>query len=128
MASRKVSDALDYALELIMSFRAMAGESPRLLVDRDITVIRDNRPQPTRLRAWLDGYAGPMPSYRVELATRLTRRQRSSPRDKQERGGRLPRSVDVSAVVDAHDVGGPGGLIDPVDHAVGAAPRGMVPG
>ena len=49
----------------------MAGEYPRLLVDRDVTVIRDSRPEPTRLRAWLDGHDGPMPSYRVELATRL---------------------------------------------------------
>jgi hypothetical protein len=49
----------------------MAGEHPRLLVDRDVTVIRDSRPEPTRLRAWLDGHDGPMPSYRVELAARL---------------------------------------------------------
>ena len=49
----------------------MAGEYPRLLMDRDVTVIRDSRPEPTRLRAWLDGHDGPMPSYRVELAARL---------------------------------------------------------
>jgi hypothetical protein len=49
----------------------MAGEYPRLLVDRDVTIIRDSRPVQTRLRAWLDGHDGPMPSYRLELVTRL---------------------------------------------------------
>ena len=49
----------------------MAGEYPRLLADRDVTIIRDNRPEQTRLRAWLNGHDGPMPSYQVELATRL---------------------------------------------------------
>jgi hypothetical protein len=31
-------------------------------------------------------------------------------------------------VIDAHDVDGPGGLVDPVDHLVGAAPCGVVSG
>ncbi|HEX4287774.1 MAG TPA: hypothetical protein VH021_02595, partial [Trebonia sp.] len=33
-------------------------------------VIRDGQPEPTRLRGWLDGYDGPMPTYRIELVTR----------------------------------------------------------
>jgi hypothetical protein len=33
-------------------------------------VIRDNQPEPARLRAWLDGYDGPVPTYRIELVTR----------------------------------------------------------
>jgi hypothetical protein len=49
----------------------MASEHPRLLVDRDVTIFRDNQPEQTRLRAWLDGHDGPMPTYRVELATLL---------------------------------------------------------
>ena len=43
---------------------------PRLLVDRDVAVIRDDQPEQTRLRGWLDGYDGPMPTYRIELVTR----------------------------------------------------------
>jgi hypothetical protein len=43
---------------------------PRLLADRDVTVIRDNQQEQTRLRGWLDGYDGPMPTYRIELVTR----------------------------------------------------------
>jgi hypothetical protein len=43
---------------------------PRLLVDRDVVVIRDDQPEQTRLRGWLDGYDGPMPTYRIELVTR----------------------------------------------------------
>jgi len=31
-------------------------------------------------------------------------------------------------VIDAHDVDGPGGLVDPVDHSVGAAPCRVVSG
>jgi hypothetical protein len=44
---------------------------PELLVDRDVVVIRDEQPEQARLRGWLDGYDGPMPSYRIELITRL---------------------------------------------------------
>ena len=43
---------------------------PRLLVDRDV-VIRDGQPEHTRLRGWLDGHDGPVPSYRIELVTRV---------------------------------------------------------
>ena len=49
----------------------MADEYPRLLVDREVTVVRDGQPEQTRLRGWLDGYDGPMPTYRLELITRL---------------------------------------------------------
>ena len=45
----------------------MADEYPRLLVDRDVMVIRDGQPEQTRLRGWLDGYDGPVPTYRIEL-------------------------------------------------------------
>ncbi len=49
----------------------MADEYPRLLVDRDVVVIRDGQPEQTRLRGWLDGHDGPVPTYRIELVTRL---------------------------------------------------------
>jgi hypothetical protein len=48
----------------------MPDDYPRLLVDRDVVVIRDGQPEQTRLRAWLDGYSGPVPTYRIELVTR----------------------------------------------------------
>jgi hypothetical protein len=48
----------------------MAGDYPRLLVDRDAVVIRDGQAEQTRLRGWLDGYDGPVPTYRIELVTR----------------------------------------------------------
>ncbi len=49
----------------------MADEYPRLLADRDVVVIRDGQPEQTRLRGWLDGHDGPVPTYRIELVTRL---------------------------------------------------------
>ena len=49
----------------------MGDEYPRLLADRDVVVIRDGQPESTRLRGWLDGHDGPVPSYRIELVTRL---------------------------------------------------------
>ena len=49
----------------------MADEYPRLLEDRDVVVIRDGVPEQTRLRGWLDGHDGPVPTYRIELVTRL---------------------------------------------------------
>jgi putative transposase len=39
----------------------------------------------------------------------------------------LACSVRVSAMVDAHNVSRPGGLVDTVDHPVRAAPRGVIP-
>jgi hypothetical protein len=39
-----------------------------------------------------------------------------------------PEGERMNPELTVHDVDGPGGLVDPVDHAVGAAPRGMVPG
>jgi hypothetical protein len=48
----------------------MEEEYPRLLVDRDVVVLRDGQPERTRLRGWLDGHDGPMPAYRIELVTR----------------------------------------------------------
>jgi hypothetical protein len=50
----------------------MADEYPQLLVDRDVVVIRDGQPEQARLRGWLDGHDGPVPTYRIELVTRLT--------------------------------------------------------
>ena len=49
----------------------MEEDYPRLLVDRDVAVIRDDQPEQTRLRGWLDGYDGPVPTYRIELVTRV---------------------------------------------------------
>lgn len=49
----------------------MAEEYPRLLADRDVVVLRDGRPEQTRLRGWLDGHDGPVSAYRIELVTRL---------------------------------------------------------
>ena len=49
----------------------MGDDYPRLLMDRDVTVIRGGQLEQTRLRGWLDGHDGPMPTYRIELATRL---------------------------------------------------------
>jgi hypothetical protein len=49
----------------------MEDDYPRLLADRDVVVIRDHQPEQTRLRGWLDGHDGPMPSYRIELVTRI---------------------------------------------------------
>jgi hypothetical protein len=43
---------------------------PRLLVDRDVVVMRDDMPEQIRLRGWLDGYDGPVPTYRIELVAR----------------------------------------------------------
>lgn len=42
----------------------------KLLADQDVMVVRDGRPERARLRAWLDGYDGPVPTYRIELRTR----------------------------------------------------------
>jgi hypothetical protein len=49
----------------------MADEYPRLLADRDVVVIRHGQPEQVRLRGWLDGHDGPIPTYRIELVTRL---------------------------------------------------------
>jgi hypothetical protein len=49
----------------------MADEYPRLLVDRDVVVIRHGQPEQVRLRGWLDDHDGPMSAYRIELVTRL---------------------------------------------------------
>lgn len=49
----------------------MADEYPRLLVDRDVMVVRDGQPEQTRLRGWLDGHDGPVPAYRLELVARV---------------------------------------------------------
>ena len=49
----------------------MENHYRRLLVDRDVVVIRIDRPEQTRLRGWLDGYDGPVPTYRIELVARV---------------------------------------------------------
>jgi hypothetical protein len=48
----------------------MADDYPRLLTDRNVVVIRNGQYEATRLRAWLDGHDGPMPTYRIELVAR----------------------------------------------------------
>ncbi len=48
----------------------MAGDYPQLLVDRDVIVIRNGQNEQTRVRGWLAGYDGPVPTYRIELAVR----------------------------------------------------------
>ena len=48
----------------------MEGGYPRLLVDRNVSVIRDGQPERTRLRGWLDGYDGSVSTYRIEPVTR----------------------------------------------------------
>src|SRR5215813_3081168 len=49
----------------------MEESYPRLLMDRKVAVIRDGQPEQTRLRGWLDGYDGPVPTYRIELVARV---------------------------------------------------------
>jgi hypothetical protein len=49
----------------------MAGAYPRLVADREVVVIPDDQHELNRLRAWLDGHDGPMPSYRIELVARM---------------------------------------------------------
>ena len=49
----------------------MEEDYPRRLVDRGVVVIRDGQPEQTRLRGWLDGYDGPVPTYRIELVTQI---------------------------------------------------------
>jgi hypothetical protein len=44
---------------------------PRLLVDREVVVIRGEQQERVRLRGWLDGHDGPVPSYRIELVARV---------------------------------------------------------
>jgi hypothetical protein len=59
----------------------MPAGYPRLLTDRDVVVIRNGLHEATRLRAWLDGHDGPMPSYRIELvAVWVTARARTPQR------------------------------------------------
>jgi hypothetical protein len=48
----------------------MADNYPRLLVDREVVVVRGEKTERTRLRGWLDGHDGPMPAYRIELTAR----------------------------------------------------------
>ena len=50
--------------------KAVADNYLRLLTDRDIVVIRNGQHEATRLRAWLDGHDGPMPTYQIELVAR----------------------------------------------------------
>lgn len=50
---------------------SMSDSYPRLLADRDVTVVRNGQQERTRLRAWLDGHDGPTPCYRIELVVRV---------------------------------------------------------
>ncbi|MFD1146721.1 hypothetical protein [Saccharothrix hoggarensis] len=45
----------------------MSGDHPRLVVDRDVLVVRPEVRRQEPLRVWLDGHDGPWPVYRVEL-------------------------------------------------------------
>jgi hypothetical protein len=49
----------------------MDDEYPRLLVAREVVVIQYGQPEQIRLRGWLDGYDGPVPTYRIELVTHV---------------------------------------------------------
>ena len=44
---------------------------PWLLVGRDVVVIREGQPEHAWLRGRLDGHDCPVPSYRIELVTRV---------------------------------------------------------
>ncbi|MEU4448370.1 hypothetical protein AB0K14_21270 [Actinosynnema sp. NPDC050801] len=48
----------------------MADGYPRVLADREVLVVRDGQEGRAPLRAWLDGYEGPWPRYRIELELR----------------------------------------------------------
>jgi hypothetical protein len=47
------------------------AEYPRLLLDRDVVVLWGEQHERARLRGWLDGFDGPVPSYRIELVTKV---------------------------------------------------------
>lgn len=47
------------------------ADYPRLLVDRDVVIVRNEQREHGRLRGWLDGHDGPVPTYRIELVTRV---------------------------------------------------------
>jgi hypothetical protein len=49
----------------------MEGGYPRLLVDRDVVLVRHGQAEEARLRGWLDGHDGPVPAYRIELVVRV---------------------------------------------------------
>jgi len=65
--SKPEGGALDVSCGFI---EVMGDDYPRILVDRDVVVMRNNQPEQTRLRGWLDGYDGPVPTYRIELVIR----------------------------------------------------------
>ncbi|WP_433408909.1 hypothetical protein ACQPZU_01050 [Saccharomonospora azurea] len=44
---------------------------PQLQVERDVVVVHGEQHHQARLRSWLDSHDGPMPTYRIELLTRL---------------------------------------------------------
>jgi hypothetical protein len=49
----------------------VTGDYPQLVTERDVTVVGNGRQELTRLRAWLDGWDGPVPTYRIELIARI---------------------------------------------------------
>ncbi len=49
---------------------AVADGYPRVLTDRDVLVVRDGAELRAPMRAFLDGYDGPHPRYRIELVLR----------------------------------------------------------
>jgi hypothetical protein len=44
---------------------------PRSLVDRDVMLMRGSQAGQGRLRGWLDGHDGPVPTYRIEVVARV---------------------------------------------------------
>jgi hypothetical protein len=76
--SRRSQTGLFGAANAVVRFRAaligsavVAGDYPQLLADRDVTIIRSGHNELTRLRGWLDGWDGPVPTYRIELVVRI---------------------------------------------------------
>jgi hypothetical protein len=46
---------------------------PDLRTDRDVLLVQGDQHEQARLCGWLDGYDGPIPTYRIQLFTRLGR-------------------------------------------------------
>jgi hypothetical protein len=53
--------------------QGMAETYPVLRTDRNVLLVQGDQHVQARLRGWLDGYDGPIPSYRIQLFTRLGR-------------------------------------------------------
>lgn len=51
----------------------MTDTYPELRTDRKVLLVQGDRHEQARLRSWLDGYDGPIPTYRIQLFTRMGR-------------------------------------------------------